>query len=70
MHDREGGIQLLVRDNGKGLTEADRAKPRSFGLRGIRERVEYFGGTVNIESQTGQGTQIGVFIPREAGNID
>jgi len=69
MHDRDGGIQLIVQDNGKGLTEADRAKPRSFGLRGIRERVEYFGGSVNIESRTGQGTQIGVFIPREAGHM-
>ena len=67
MHDRNGGIQLIVKDNGRGLTEADRAKPRSFGLRGIRERVEYLGGQVIIESQAGQGTQIGVFIPREAG---
>jgi two-component system sensor histidine kinase UhpB len=67
MHDRDGGIQLIVKDNGQGLTEADRAKPRSFGLRGIRERVECLGGKVIIKSQAGQGTQIGVFIPREAG---
>ena len=67
MHDRDGGIELKVQDNGRGFTEADRAKPRSFGLRGIRERVEYFGGRVSIESAPGQGTQIGVYIPREAG---
>jgi signal transduction histidine kinase len=66
MHDRNGGIQLIVKDNGRGLSEADRTKPRSFGLRGIRERVEYLGGQVIIESQAGKGTQIGVFIPREA----
>jgi signal transduction histidine kinase/DNA-binding NarL/FixJ family response regulator len=69
MYDRDGGIVLTVQDNGRGFSEADRAKPRSFGLRGIRERVEYFGGEVLIESQTGKGTQIGVFIPREAGLV-
>lgn len=67
MHDRDGGIELKVMDNGRGHTEADRAKPRSFGLRGIRERVEYFGGSVSIESPAGKGTQICVFIPRDAG---
>jgi signal transduction histidine kinase len=67
MHDRDGIIELKVLDNGRGFTEADRAKPRSFGLRGIRERVEYFGGRVKIESTLGQGTQIGVYIPRESG---
>jgi signal transduction histidine kinase len=67
MQDRKGRIQLSVKDNGRGISEADRAKPRSFGLRGIRERVEYLGGKVSIESQAGQGTQIAVFIPREAG---
>jgi len=66
MHDRDSGIELEVQDNGRGLSEIDRAKPRSFGLRGIRERVEYFGGRVEIESNSGQGTKIAVFIPREA----
>ncbi|BCK86755.1 hypothetical protein MIZ01_0521 [Sideroxyarcus emersonii] len=69
MHERDGGIELKVHDNGRGITQTDRAKPRSFGLRGIRERVEYFGGKVNIDSPAGQGTQIGVFIPRETGRI-
>ncbi len=67
MHDHDGVIELKVIDNGRGLNDADRAKPRSFGLRGIRERVEYFGGRVTIESVPGNGTQIGVYIPREAG---
>ena len=69
MHDRDGGIQLVVQDNGRGLSDADRSKPRSFGLRGIRERVEYFGGKMNIDSREGKGTQIGVFIPRDTGNM-
>ena len=67
MRDHDGSIELNVRDNGRGLTEADRAKPRSFGLRGIRERVEYFGGRVRIDSNPGHGTEIGVVVPRAAG---
>ncbi|MBU0623088.1 MAG: PAS domain-containing protein [Gammaproteobacteria bacterium] len=65
MRDGEDGIELTVRDNGCGITATDRVKPRSFGLRGIRERVEYFGGRVSIESQPGQGTRVSVLVPRD-----
>ncbi|MBI5889427.1 MAG: PAS domain-containing protein [Nitrosomonadales bacterium] len=68
IHNHKDGVVLTVQDNGKGLTDADRAKPRSFGLRGIRERVECFGGEVRVDSQPGRGTQIGVYIPHEASN--
>lgn len=67
IHNRKDGVMLTVQDDGKGLSDSDRAKPRSFGLRGIRERVEYFGGDVHIDSHPGQGTQIKVFIPHEMG---
>jgi signal transduction histidine kinase/DNA-binding NarL/FixJ family response regulator len=69
IHNRKDGIAMAVQDNGRGLTEADRAKPRSFGLRGIRERVEYFGGDVRIDSDSGSGTRISVYIPHEASKI-
>jgi two-component system sensor histidine kinase UhpB len=69
IHNRVEGIVLSVQDNGCGFSEADRAKPRSFGLRGIRERVEYFGGDVRIDSLPGQGTKVSVFIPHANGNI-
>jgi signal transduction histidine kinase len=67
INDLDGIIELTVLDNGRGISETDRAKPHSFGLRGIRERVEYFGGRVSIDSQPGKGTRVRVFIPREAG---
>jgi two-component system sensor histidine kinase UhpB len=69
IHNREEGIVLMVQDNGLGISEADRIKPRSFGLRGIRERVEYFGGDVRIDSLPGQGTKVSVFIPHADSNI-
>lgn len=62
------GVNLIVSDNGRGLTEADRSKPRSFGLRGILERVAYFGGDVHISGTPGHGTIIAVHIPRTPGH--
>lgn len=56
-------IYLIVSDDGKGFDESSRNKPRSFGLRGIQERIGHLGGTVKITSVLGRGTQIAVCIP-------
>lgn len=66
IYNRAHGVDLIVSDDGRGLTEADRSKPRSFGLRGIRERVSHFGGDVHISSTPGHGTTVAVHIPRTA----
>lgn len=60
---RKDGVDLIVSDNGRGLNEADRLKPRSFGLRGIQERVAHFNGDMKISSTPGQGTTVAVHIP-------
>ncbi|MES1983079.1 MAG: ATP-binding protein [Pseudomonadota bacterium] len=64
IYNRNGGVELIVSDNGRGLQEIDRLKPRSFGLRGIQERVAYFNGKVSISSASGAGTTVAVLIPR------
>lgn len=56
-------IDLIVSDDGKGFDTKDRYKPRSFGLRGIQERIGQMGGTANITSQIGKGSRIAVCIP-------
>lgn len=66
IHNRSNNIELIVNDNGRGLSETDRMKPRSFGLRGIQERVARFGGEVHISGKAGQGTTITVSIPHAA----
>lgn len=63
IYSRENGVDLTISDNGLGFSEPDRLKPRSFGLRGIQERVAHFGGEVKITSTSGQGTMIAVTIP-------
>lgn len=53
-------IDLVVEDDGKGITEEQAANARSFGLLGIRERVRYWGGSVEISGISGKGTRVAV----------
>jgi signal transduction histidine kinase/FixJ family two-component response regulator len=60
---QEDGVELTITDNGKGITSEDQAKPRSFGLRGIHERVTHLGGTMTLASGRKKGTTLSVFLP-------
>jgi signal transduction histidine kinase len=51
-----------VSDNGRGLSQDDLAKARSFGIRGLRERAETVGGWVDISSSP-QGTTLILSVP-------
>jgi PAS domain S-box-containing protein len=61
---REGEtLRLEVRDDGRGFDyEAARHGP-SFGLLGIRERVRGLGGSLSVDSRTGQGTTVSIQMP-------
>ncbi len=62
---KEGDSYVLqVRDNGTGF-DPDAKNQASFGLLGIHERVLTLGGTVNIKSRAGAGTEVTVRIPAE-----
>ncbi len=61
-----GVLSLEVGDNGRGLTDADRAKARSFGLRGLAERAQAVGGWVDVSSGPG-GTHVILSVPLEDG---
>ena len=56
-------LAMIVTDDGKGITENDLAKPTSFGLRGIRERVALIGGEIKIDSAPHQGTIVTLRVP-------
>lgn len=64
----EDHLELIVADDGVGFEDSARSKPRSFGLRGIHERVSHLGGTVNISSTPGKGTQIAIFFSLAPGS--
>ena len=56
-------VLLPERDNGRGITQEQLAKPNSFGLLGMRERTHYWGGDVRISGKPGKGTLVKVDIP-------
>jgi signal transduction histidine kinase len=60
----DGQVSLDVRDDGVGLS-APPADNRGggFGLTAMRQRVEGLDGTLEIESETGEGTTIAASIP-------
>jgi len=62
-----GNILLEIRDNGRGISEADMQKPKSFGLRGIRERVLSLAGEFRIGPAEHGGTHIILRVPERAG---
>lgn len=66
LHFESDQVRLSVRDNGQGfpLTDtADLARRGSYGLMGIRERAQLFGGRMKVHSGEGEGTLIEVALP-------
>jgi signal transduction histidine kinase len=57
-----GHIEVLVEDDGTGISEAQASDARSFGLLGIRERVQAIGGRVLIRGEPGKGTSVHVTV--------
>ena len=65
----EGAVLCTVRDNGVGFrvsTILSRRGDRGLGLIGIRERADALGGTLEIKSAPGQGTELLIAIPSES----
>jgi PAS domain S-box-containing protein len=59
-------LEVMVRDNGKGLGERNQSDLARFGLLGMRERVEALGGQFEIDSAPGEGLRVRARIPLSA----
>jgi len=66
MHATGNWLQLEVEDDGRGIGPEDLARPRSLGLKGMRERVLYIGGSVEVGRAPRGGTRVLVRVPRMA----
>jgi len=60
---RQGVTLMEVRDNGRGITDAQIDNPRSMGLLGMRERVLALGGEVRVTRGRRNGTRLLVILP-------
>jgi signal transduction histidine kinase len=62
-------VQLVVRDNGRGLPAEMDNRRRHFGIQGMRERVARLGGTLDVGDRPGGGVEVKVKVPaRPAGS--
>jgi signal transduction histidine kinase len=61
-----GVLSLEVSDNGRGLSQEDLGKTRSFGIRGLHERARTVGGWVDLSSGPG-GTTLILSVPLQDG---
>ncbi len=55
------GIELVVRDNGRGFCPAER---KGVGLGVMEERVASIGGVLTVDSSPGKGTEVRVRVPK------
>ena len=59
----DGQLELQVADNGRGITDSEKANTRSLGLLGMQERALLVGGEVKIFGASGKGTTVLVRVP-------
>jgi len=59
----EDNVQLMVRDNGRGISKKQISDRNSLGILGMRERVSFIGGRIEIFGSGSAGTCITVDLP-------
>jgi signal transduction histidine kinase len=75
---REGGVEISVSDNGKGISRKvlkrifdpffthGKAKGTGLGMATVKKIVEEHRGTIEVLSEEGEGTQVVLFLPAGA----
>jgi signal transduction histidine kinase len=59
----DGGLQLAVKDNGAGFDPVQQRTRMSLGHASMRQRAFFLGGSVEIDSSPGHGTEIRAWVP-------
>jgi len=63
LREKNDRLVLIVKDNGRGISEKNLRDYRSFGLIGMRERAFMLGGRVRVFRSKPQGTTVVMRIP-------
>jgi PAS domain S-box-containing protein len=59
----DGSLEVEVEDDGRGIAPEDLAKARSLGLRGMRERIAFIGGSFEVARAPRGGTRLKIRVP-------
>jgi signal transduction histidine kinase len=59
----DGALYVEVEDDGRGIAPEDLAKARSLGLKGMRERIAFLGGTLEVARAPRGGTRLRLRVP-------
>ncbi|HVJ11133.1 MAG TPA: PAS domain S-box protein [Burkholderiales bacterium] len=59
----DGALHVEVEDDGRGIAPEDLAKARSLGLKGMRERIAFLGGALEIARAPRGGTRLRLTVP-------
>ncbi|MCL6633862.1 MAG: sensor histidine kinase [Alicyclobacillus herbarius] len=59
---QDGLYRAMIQDNGRGFA-TNVNSPTSYGLQGMRERMELVGGRVTVQSEPGKGTLVVCEVP-------
>lgn len=65
LQNHKNEIRLSISDDGSGISRKTILDQESYGIRGMRERVEALGGIFTINSQPKKGTRIEVIIEKD-----
>ena len=63
-------LRFEVEDDGRGIAAVDLAKVRSLGLKGMRERLAYLGGSLDIGAAPRGGTRLRGRLPLRAAVVE
>jgi signal transduction histidine kinase len=67
----DGTLDLLIGDNGKGFDPAEGRTEGHHGLTNLQSRAEALGGTLQVKSKPGAGTEVEARIPlAQDGHVD
>jgi len=67
LQNKKNKLILKIQDNGKGIKEKEISNSNTFGLLGIQERVNFFGGEFKIKGLKDNGTLLTVCMPKAKG---